>query len=85
MGAVLVGAAVAAAWLLLFGLLGSSAGGYVWMTLLASVVGWIVALVLARYGDRGVAVGVAISTGIGVAIAFALVIARWATSGWPLW
>jgi len=85
MGAVLVGAGVTAAWLLLFGLVGSSARGYVWMTLAASVVGWIVAVVLARFGDRGVAVGVAISTGIGVAIAFTLVVARWATSGWPLW
>jgi len=85
MGAVLAGAGFTAAWLLLFGLLGSSAGGYIWMTLAASAVGWVVALVLARYGDRGVAVGVALSTGIGVAIAFTLVIARWATSGWPLW
>jgi len=41
--------------------------------------------VLARFGDRGVAVGVAISAGIGLGIAFVLVIARWVTTGWPLW
>jgi hypothetical protein len=74
-----------AASLLLFGLLGASARGYVWLTLAVSLAGWMVALGLARYGDRGVAVGVAISTGIGVSIAFVLVVARWATSGWPLW
>jgi hypothetical protein len=74
-----------AAGLLLFGLLGSSARGYVWLTLAVSVAGWAIALGLARQGDRGVAVGVAISTGIGVSIAFVLVVARWATSGWPLW
>lgn len=81
----LVGAAMTAAGLLLFGLLGSSARGYVWLTLAVCVAGWLIALVLARFGDRGVAVGVAISAGMGVAIAFVLVIARWATSGWPLW
>ena len=81
----LVGAAVTAAGLLLFGLLGSSAYGYVWLTVTVSIVGWLVALLLVRFGDRGVAVGVAICTGVGGAIAFVLVITRWATSGWPLW
>jgi hypothetical protein len=84
-GAVLVGAAATAAGLLLFGLLGASASGYVWLTVSVAVVGWLIALLLVRYGDRGVAVGVAISTGIGIAIAFVLVITRWITSGWPLW
>jgi hypothetical protein len=82
---VLVGAGFAASWLLIFGLLGSSARTYVWLTLTGAATAWLIAFVLARFGDRGVAVGVAISTGIGVAIAFALVIQRWATSGWPLW
>jgi hypothetical protein len=82
---VLVGAAATAAGLLLFGLLGSSARGYVWLTLTVSAFGWLVALALARFGDRGVAVGVATSAGIGIAIAFVLVVVRWATTGWPLW
>jgi hypothetical protein len=82
---VLVGAAATAAGLLLFGLLGSSASGYFWLTLSVAVAGWLIALLLARFGDRGVAVGVAISTGIGISIAFVLVVARWVTSGWPLW
>jgi hypothetical protein len=84
-GAALVGAAGTAGGLLLFGLLGSSARDYVWLTAIVAAAGWAVALVLARFGDRGVAVGVAIATGIGIAIAFGLVIARWATTGWPLW
>jgi hypothetical protein len=82
---VLVGAAATAAGLLLFGLLGSSASGYFWLTLSVAGTGWLIALLLARFGDRGVAVGVAISAGIGIAIAFVLVVARWLTSGWPLW
>jgi hypothetical protein len=80
-----MGAAATAAGLLLFGVLGSSASGYFWLTLSVAVVGWLVALLLARFGDRGVAVGVAITAGIGIAIAFVLVVARWVTSGWPLW
>ena len=81
----LVGAGISAGWLLLFGVLGTSARSYIWLTFAASAAAWIIALALARFGDRGVAVGVAISTGIGLAIAFALVIQRWITTGWPLW
>lgn len=81
----LAGAGVAAAWLLLLGLLATSVGGYAWLTLAASVAAWLCALALARYGDRGVAVGVAITTGLGLSIAFVLVMQRWATIGWPLW
>jgi len=85
LGAVVTGAGVAAAWLLLFGLLANSHRGYVWLTLVAGLVATVAALVLARFGDRGVAVGVAASTGIGVSIAMALVIAQWIATGWPLW
>jgi len=38
-----------------------------------------------RFGDRGVAAGVAITTGMGVAVAAGLVVQRWLTVGWPLW
>jgi hypothetical protein len=84
-GPVLAGAGIAALWLLLIGLLARSTGGYVWLTIVASIAAWICALLLARIGDRGAAVGVAIATGLGLAIAVGLVIQRWATTGWPLW
>jgi hypothetical protein len=82
---VLGGAAAAAAWMLVFGLLGTSAGSYAWLTLVASMVAMITAIVLVRMGDRGAAVGVALATALGLAIATSVVIQRWATSGWPLW
>lgn len=84
-GAVLAGAGVAAIWLLLFGLLGRSAQSYVWLTVLASAAACLAALALARFGDRGVAVGVALATSVGLGIAVVLVVQRWATTGWPLW
>ncbi|GAA1748568.1 hypothetical protein [Luedemannella helvata] len=84
-GAVLAGAGAAAAWLFVFAMLATSARGFVWLVLGAAVVAWLVALLLAAVGDRGVAVGVALSAGCGVAIAIALVVARWAATGWFLW
>lgn len=86
------GAAVAAGggatilWLLLLGLLGTDLAGYVWWTLIAGLLAWAVALVLARVGDRGVAVGVAAVTAAGWSIAVLVLAARWAATGhWPLW
>ncbi|MFG1891853.1 hypothetical protein ACGFIR_28785 [Micromonospora sp. NPDC049051] len=80
------GAAVATVWLLLFGLLGGGVSGYAGWTLLAGGLAWLVALVLVRVGDRGVAVGVAIVTAGGWSIAAVIVAARWLSSGqWPLW
>jgi hypothetical protein len=84
-GAVLTGAGLGAAWLLLSGLLSTSGASYLWLTLGACVAAWLSALVLARFGDRGVAVGLALSAGLGLAIAFVLVLQRWFTTGWPLW
>ncbi|SCL39706.1 hypothetical protein GA0074692_5455 [Micromonospora pallida] len=83
---VATGGAVAAAWLLLFALLGGGLHGYAWWTVGAGLVAWAVALVLVRFGDRGVGTGVAIVTGGGWSIAAALVAVRWMASGdWPLW
>jgi hypothetical protein len=76
---------MAGAWLLVFGVLATSAGGYVWLTVAASVVALACAVVLALWGDRGAAAGVALVTGLGLAVAAIVVIQRWATSGWPLW
>jgi hypothetical protein len=80
------GAAAGAAWMLLFGLMMTgSARGYVWITLAAGVLAWAAAAILARFGDRGVAVGVAASSGVAVAIAGILVAYRLAGGDWLLW
>ncbi|MFB9177197.1 hypothetical protein ACFFX1_03525 [Dactylosporangium sucinum] len=82
---VTAGAAVGAAWMLLFGLLAGSARGYIWLTLIAGVLAWGASAVLARFGDRGVAVGVAVSSGVAVAIAGIVVGYRMAGGDWVLW
>ena len=84
-GMAFAGGGVAATWLLLIGLRASSARGYAWLTIAASAVSGLVAVVLARFGDRGAAVGVAIATGFGLAIAMGVVTERWIMTGWPLW
>jgi hypothetical protein len=83
---VAAGAVTAFAWLLLFGLLGRDVAGYVWWTGVAGGLAWLAALALVRYGDRGVATGVAIVTAGGWSIAAAVLAVRWAQTGnWPLW
>ncbi|UWZ60195.1 hypothetical protein Daura_49375 [Dactylosporangium aurantiacum] len=82
---VTAGAAAGAAWMLLFGLLATSARGYIWLTLIAGVVAWAASFILARFGDRGVAVGVAVSSGIAVAIGGIVVAYRLAGGDWLLW
>jgi hypothetical protein len=85
-GAVAAGLAAAAAWLLVFGLLAGTLPVYAWYTAFAGGVAWAVAAVLARWGDRGVAAGIAVSTALGLSIAATAVAVRWATaSDWPLW
>ncbi|HEX7744736.1 MAG TPA: hypothetical protein VF462_05695 [Micromonosporaceae bacterium] len=85
-GAVVAGAAGAAAWLLLFGLLGRGLVEYVWWTVAAGLVAWAVALVLAVAGDRGVAAGIGMVTAVGWGIAATASALRWAVTGdWPLW
>ena len=84
--AVAAGLGAGALWMLVFGLLAGGLRAYAWWTALAAAMGWLVSLGLARYGDRGVAVGVAISTGLAMSIAAVAVAARWAASGdWPMW
>ncbi len=84
-GAVLVGAGLTAAWLLVVGLFATSAEAYIWLTLSAAAVAWGSATVLVRLGDRGVATGIALITAVGVAVAMGLVVHEWVTTGWPLW
>jgi hypothetical protein len=85
MGGILAGAGACAMWLLLVGLFAGSVRGYVWLTLFAAAVAWLCATILVRFGDRGVAVGVALVGGLGISIAVLVVIGRWASTGWPLW
>jgi len=85
-GAVAAGLTGTLAWLLVFGLLGTDLRGYVWWTLIAGTVAWLVALLLVKQGDRGVAVGIAVGIAVGWAIAASAVALRWGqTSDWPLW
>jgi hypothetical protein len=84
--AVAAGLGAGALWMLVFGLLAGGLRAYAWWTVLAAAVAWLVSLGLARYGDRGVAVGVAISTGLAISVAAVAVATRWADSGdWPMW
>ena len=84
-GSVLLGVGAGALWMLLFGLLAHSARAYVWWSIAAGAAAWVGALVLARLGDRGIAAGVAIATGLSVAIAFSVVVVRWIGGDWLLW
>lgn len=81
-----LGGVFAAAWLLLFGLLGTGVRAYAWWTMAAGGLAWLAALLLVRYGDRGVGTGIAIVVGGGWSITAAVVASRWMTDGnWPLW
>jgi hypothetical protein len=84
-GAVFLGAGAGALWMLLFGLLAHTARAYAWWTVIAGVCAWAAAFVLARVGDRGIAVGVAIASGLSVGIAFSVVMAQWIHGTWILW
>lgn len=84
-GPVILGAAAAALWMMLFGLLASTVRGYAWTSLAAGAAAGGSALLLARFGERGVAVGAAITSGFGVAVAAAVVAARWIAGDWVLW
>jgi hypothetical protein len=72
-------------WMLLFGLFATTAKAYAWASIIAGATALSVALLLARMGDRGAAVGVAVSAGLGMAVATVVVIIRWAGGDWLLW
>lgn len=93
-GAVAAGSALTALWVLLWLLAfgRSTAGepitgtGFAWVTLTASTIATVVAAALARYGDRGAAVGVAAVAGTaagvtGLAVELYLLL----TGNWILW
>ena len=83
--AVAIGAGAATLWMVLFGLLATTARAYVWLSFGAGAAAWLSAAVLSRFGDRGVAVGAALSSAVGVAIAGIVVTVRWAGGHWLLW
>jgi hypothetical protein len=73
-------------WFALFGGLAHDLASYAWWTIVASITAWAMAIVLTVLGDRGVAVGIALASGLGLSIAVAFVGARWIdTYDWPLW
>jgi hypothetical protein len=82
---VAAGVGAGALWMLLFGLLATTRRGYAWSTLVAALLAWGSALVLGRFGNRGAAAGVAISSGVGLSIAFVVVYLRLLTGHWLLW
>ncbi|GAA2650403.1 hypothetical protein [Paractinoplanes durhamensis] len=83
---VMAGLGSALLWFGLFGGLAHDLGAYAWWTIVAAITAWIVAFVLSILGDRGVAVGIALASGLGLSIAMAFVAARWITTyDWPLW
>jgi len=85
-GPVMAGIGAAALWFALFGALGRDLAAYAWWTVVAAITAWFVSAALALFGDRGVAVGVAVTASVGLSIAAGFVGHRWIVTGnWPLW
>nr|WP_203837566.1 hypothetical protein [Actinoplanes humidus] len=85
-GPLLAGIGATALWFALFGALGRDLMSYAWWTFAAAVSAWLTAALLTFIGNRGVAVGVAVSSALGLSIAAGFVAARWITTNdWPLW
>jgi len=85
-GPLLTGMAATIVWFVLFGLIGRDLASYAWWTIGAAVAAWAVALVLSFLGDRGVATGVAIVSGVALSVAMGFVTYRWVqTFDFPLW
>jgi len=82
--AVLLGAALTLAWVVLLTLFAASARGVLALLLTAVVVASAVAGLLLRFGDRGAAVGVGLAAAVGGCAAAVVALARWLTVGWPL-
>lgn len=70
----------------LFALLGDDLRSLVWWIFAAGALAWLGALLLARWGDRGVAVGVTVAVAVGWVAAAGSVTLYWSVTGnWPLW
>jgi hypothetical protein len=84
-GRVAIGVLAGTLWMALFALMAGGARSYAWWTIIAALLAFPVTVVLLRFGDRGVAVGVAASTGIGLSVAGLVVAMRALDGGWLLW
>jgi hypothetical protein len=84
-GRVAAGAVMGAFWMLMFAAQASTAGVYAWLTIVAAMTAWGAAALLARFGDRGAAVGVAAVSGVGLAVAGLVVAINLAGGDWLLW
>ncbi|MEV0651124.1 hypothetical protein AB0I28_38305 [Phytomonospora sp. NPDC050363] len=79
------GAGVACLWFLITGLLATTLPVYVWVTAVAALVAWLAAFLLARYGDRGAAAGVAAVSGMALGVAGLVVELNALQGDWILW
>ncbi|WP_018347547.1 hypothetical protein [Longispora albida] len=83
---VLAGAGAAAAWYLLFGVFWwGSAAGYVWLTIVAGIMATLATALLIARGDRGVAVGIALTSSFALMVAGVVLTAQWVRGDWLLW
>ncbi len=83
--AVWAGIGATALWFVMFGAVSWSVPVYAWSAFVAAVLALLGALALARYGDRGVAVGVAGTTGVGLGVAGIVVMVNAIGGNWLLW
>ncbi|WP_370467085.1 hypothetical protein, partial [Actinocatenispora comari] len=72
-------------WFGMFAAISWSARAYAWSTLGAAALALLAAIALLRYGDRGVAVGVAATAGCCLGIAGIVVVVSAFTGHWLLW
>jgi hypothetical protein len=83
--ALLAGLGAGALWFLMFGAVSWSARSYAWTAVVAGVLAALAAVVLTRFGDRGVAIGVTIATAVGLGVA-GIVVTAYAFGGtWLFW
>lgn len=64
----MAGAGVAVLWFIVTALLGVDLVSTMWVTLVASLIATAAAFLLARYGDRGAAVGITAVAGAALAV-----------------
>jgi hypothetical protein len=83
--AFLAGLGAAAVWFGMFAAVSWSARSYAWTAVIAGVLAALAAVVLTRFGDRGVAVGVMIATAVGLGIAGIVVAAYGFAGTWLFW
>lgn len=84
-GGVWLGILVTLFWFLTFAMVAWSARSYAWATIIAAVLALAAAMALNRFGDRGAAVGVAVTSALGLGVAGLIVEIRYLGDDWLLW